>query len=252
MENLPVGTKVILLDLVGTTTPYSFFRETLPDYARGHLYDFIKRFRSIPEIKSNLADLKRMHSDDIKAGEMPPAWDAYDLESDLKCIVEYCSWLLGMESNASPLRNLEDFVWEEGYRNGKLMGEVYADFPDALARWKSEGLKICTYSTERVFSQQLIFSTTKFGDLMPLIRGFFDTSVGTKEDSESYSRIANILGVKPQEILYFSSSLEEVKAAVKAGFNVILMERDSTLGSNMEGIKSMSDFSSYTRTEIGL
>ena len=251
MENIPPGTKVILLDLIGTTTPYSFFREKLPAYAREHLSDFIRRFRAIPEIKSALADLKRMHSDDLKAGENPPPWHAEDLESDIRCIADYCSWLIDHHSVASPLRYLEDFVWEEGYRNGTLRGEVYPEMPDAMAKLKSIGLQICTYSSGSVFSQQLIFSTTKFGDLLHLIRGFFDTSVGPKNEPESYSNISAILGMKPREIMYFSGSLEEVIAAGNAGLNAILMVRDGALGSEREGVRSMPDFSEFTRIGIG-
>ena len=250
MGNIPNGTRVILLDIIGTTTPHSFVTETLANYAKGNIYDFIKRFRPLPEIKSNLTDLKRMHTEDIRAGENPPPWDAYDLESDLKCIVEYCIWLIDQDSNAPPLRYIEDFVWEEGYRTGKLMGEVYLDLPDALAKWRSMDIEICTYSSGSVFSQQLIFSTTKYGDLMPFFRGYFDTSVGVKDKAQSYLRIAAILGVEPGEILYFSDSLKELKAAGKAGLNVVLMERDNALGKHEEDIKSMADFSVFTRPGI--
>lgn len=251
MENFPEGTKVILLDVVGTTTPHSFARATLPGYAREHMLEFIRRFHSIPEIKSDLADLKRMHSEDIKAGENPPAWDADDLESDLKCIVDYCSWLITRESIAPPLRYLEDFIWEEGYRTGQLNGEVYPEMPEVMAKWNSMGLEICTYSAGSVFSQQLIFGTTRYGDLMPLIRAYFDNSVGSREDPQSYLRIAGMLGVKPGEILYFSSSIREVRAARKAGLNVFLIVRDHGLVKHEDDIASMLDFSVFTRTGIG-
>ena len=251
MKSIPHGTRVILLDIKGTTTPESFFRVTLNEYMKENLLEFLERFHSIPEIKSNLADLKRMHSDEIRAGEKPPAWNAGDRQSDLKCIVEYCSWLIDHDSTAPPLRYLEDFVWEEGYRTGKLHGEVYPEMPDVLARWKSMGLKICVYASGSVFSQQLIFGSTKYGDLMPLIKGFFDISVGTKDSTGSYSRIAGILKVKPEEIIYFSASISELKAARKAGMKVVLMERDTALGSNDEELESISDFSDLTGMSIG-
>lgn len=250
MENLPKGTKAILLDIIGTTTPDSFVKRTLPDYALEKLYGFLERFHSIPDVKSTLANLKRMHSEDARAGEEPPAWDSHDLESDLRCIVDYCAWLMEKDSNPPPLKYLEDFLWEEGYRSGSLHGEVYADVPDALAKWKALGLDICTYSSDSVFSQQLIFGSTKYGNLMPLIRGYFDTSVGTKEKPESYVHIAGILGVRPSQIVYFSRNRAELKAARKAGMAVILMERDRSLGGREEGMEAVSDFSGFTRLSI--
>lgn len=251
MKTIPKGTRVILLDIMGTTTPESYFLETLPQYAKAHLSGFLERFRSLPEVKSNLADLKRMHSDDVQAGESPPPWDAEDARSDLKCIMDYCCWLIDLKSNAPPLRYLEDYVWEEGYRSGKLQGEVYPELPEVMDKWRSMGLSICTYSSGSVFSQQLIFTSTKHGDLMPLIKGYFDTSVGAKNMPQSYTRIAGILGVRPEEIIYFSRSLEEVKAAKKAGLKVILMVRERAVeGSEDPGFESLSDFSVFMRTGI--
>lgn len=251
MTNIPEGTRVILLDIMRTTTPETFFQTTLSEYVRENLMEFLERFHSIPEIKSTLADLKKMHSDEIRAGEKPPAWDAEDLESDLRCIVDYCSWLIDLKSDAPPLMYLEDFVWEEGYRSGKLHGEVYPEMPEVMAKWKSMGLDICTFSSGSVFSQQLIFGSTKYGDLMPLIKGYFDTSIGSKTASRSYSLIAEILKVKPDEILYFSASVSELIAAAKAGVNVVLMERDRPLSSHGEKFETIEDFTSFLRMGIG-
>ena len=247
MNNIPVGTKVILLDIFGTTTPVSFIHTTLASYVKEHLYELLAKFHSIPEIKSSLADLKRMHTEDTKGGLNPPSWNAGDPESNLKGIIGYCNWLIGQGSNASPLRYIEDFVWEEGYRSGELRGEVYSEVPEVMLEWKASGLEICTYSADNVYSQQLIFATTKFGDLMPLIRGYFDTSVGNKNDPRSYVQIAGILGVKSNEILFFSSSVEEAFAARKAGLNVVLMIRDkNAIGGKSEGIPCRPDLSVFT------
>lgn len=245
MDNIPDGTKAILLDIIGTTTPDSFVEDTLANYMIDNLHDFLWKFYLVPEVRGRLADLKRMHSEDGKAGRNPPQWDSLNPETSINSIVEYCSWLIMHGSNARPLRYLEDHVWELGYRSGELRGEVYPEVPEIMSEWKSSGLDICTYSTGTVLSQQLIFGTTKFGDLMPMIKGFFDTSVGLKSDPQSYRRIAGILRKKPGEILFFSASLEEVFAAKKAGMNVVLMVRNKQVLSGSDGITTLSDLKSF-------
>lgn len=250
MDNIPEDTKVILLDIFGTTTPVSFIHTTLADFARDHLYEFLERFRSIPEIKKTLADLKRMHSEDVRNGRGPPPWKSEDSQSDLKCILDYCKWLIGHGSDAVPLKSLENYVWEEGYKSGMLRGEVFSEVPGVLSQWNDSGLQVCTYSSGSVFSQQMIFGSTKYGDLMPLIRGHFDTSVGSKNDPQSYGRIAAILRVKPHEILFYSSSWEEIVAARKAGLKVFLMIRDHSR-MRLEGdVKAISDLSGSETEQI--
>lgn len=250
MVSIPENIRVILLDIEGTTTPMEFVHTTLFDYARKHIRGFLERFQPIPEVKSSLADLKRMHSEDTTAGRNPPEWNSDTPESDMDSMVNYSIWLIDNDSKAAPLKHLEGLMWEEGYRSGELRGEVYPDVPRMMARWVQDGFDICIYSSGSVFSQQMLFGTTRFGDLMKYIRGYFDTAVGNKREAASYTNIATILGVKPEEILFFSDSPAELTAASKARLKVILVERDGSLASGESGMETIADFDALSRTEI--
>ncbi|MEM1614215.1 MAG: HAD-IA family hydrolase, partial [Thermoplasmatales archaeon] len=67
---------------------------------------------------------------------------------------------------------------------------------------------------------------------------FFDTRIGSKKDPTSYSKIAEEIGVKPKDILFFSDSEEEIRAASIAGMQSLLVRR----GSKESRDGSVSDF----------
>ena len=66
--------------------------------------------------------------------------------------------------------------------------------PGAFKRWKAAGLDVAIYSSGSVAAQKMLFGTTGYGDLTPLLTGFFDTAVGPKIATESYWRISSALG----------------------------------------------------------
>jgi enolase-phosphatase E1 len=81
-------------------------------------------------------------------------------------------------------------------------------------------MQIGIYSSGSVLAQKLIF-----GELGPNISAFFDTSVGPKRSVESYRRIAGELQLPPKQILFVSDVLEELNAALDAGFQRLLAVR---------------------------
>ena len=55
------------------------------------------------------------------------------------------------------LKLLQGQIWEGGYRDGELKGEVFPDVPPALARWRDGGLDVAIYSSGSVLAQRLLF-----------------------------------------------------------------------------------------------
>ena len=55
--------------------------------------------------------------------------------------------------------------------------------------------QVYIYSSGSVGAQKLLFGSSKFGDMLPLIDGHFDTSVGLKLEAKSYETIAQQLKV---------------------------------------------------------
>ena len=179
---------VILLDIEGTTTPIAFVTETLFPYARARLGAFLEREGRSAETAAFIA-------------------------------------LMDRDSKAPELKELQGRIWEAGYRDGTLAGQVFDDVPRAFARWSDAGTPIGIYSSGSVLAQQWLFRTCPGGDLTPFIRWYFDTAVGAKRESGSYARIAAHAGVAPSAITFISDVVAELDAARGAGMQTILSTR---------------------------
>lgn len=123
------------------------------------------------------------------------------------------------------LKLLQGLIWERGYRDGALHGDVYDDVPDAMRRWHCEGVTIAIYSSGSELAQRLLFGSTAHGDLTPFITAFFDTRVGVKTSPESYRAIAKQLRLAERDIVFISDVTSELRAAQAAGLQVLLSIR---------------------------
>jgi enolase-phosphatase E1 len=211
----------ILLDIEGTTTPITFVHRVLFPYARARLGAFVLPHRGDPAVVEAVARLRREHAADVSAGAEPPAWP----EAGLDGLVPYLEWLMDRDRKSPGLKTLQGLIWEEGYSRGELRGLVFDDVPGAMRRWHAAGRKIAIYSSGSVLAQRRLFQTTADGDLTTIIDGFFDTSVGAKVDRGSYERIAAVLDVAGDRILFVSDVTAELSAARQAGFQVRLAMR---------------------------
>jgi enolase-phosphatase E1 len=180
--------RLILLDIEGTTTPITFVTETLFPYARAHMRPFLDRHGRSAETASLLS-------------------------------------LMDRDSKAPELKALQGRIWEEGYREGTLAGDVFDDVPRAFARWHDAGTPIGLYSSGSVLAQQWLFRTVAAGDLTRYIRWYFDTAVGAKREPASYARIAEAVETPPSAITFVSDTTAELDAASIAGMRTVLSLR---------------------------
>ena len=116
-------------------------------------------------------------------------------------------------------------IWRQGYLDGSLKSQVYADVAPAFARWRTRGLSISIFSSGSVLAQQLLFAHTDAGDLTKFIDQYFDTNVGKKADAASYLRIAEALSLPAEEVLFISDVVAELDAANEAGMETLLSIR---------------------------
>jgi enolase-phosphatase E1 len=206
---------MILLDIEGTTTPLSFVTDTLFPYARVHLPGYLEQQGGTPESRTAIARLHEEYEHDRAQGEQVPDWSP----------LAYLMWLMDRDRKSPALKELQGRVWEEGFRNGTLVGPVYEDVPRALARWRDDGIPVGIYSSGSVRAQQWLFRRSSAGDLTPLLSWHFDTAVGAKRESASYTRIAADVNVAPAEVLFVSDVAAELDAARAAGLRTALMVR---------------------------
>lgn len=209
----------ILLDIEGTTTPIDFVYQTLFPYARKNFPEWLRSNFENQEIQADLSNLREEHRSDT---EQPPPWDETDtLDSALK----YLLWLMDRDRKSTALKSLQGRIWEEGYRSGELVSEMYTDVKPALERWKKLGKLIGIYSSGSVQAQKLLFGHTTDGDLTSNIDAWFDTHVGAKREADSYGHIATSLGIDSASILFISDVTPELDAARQAGMMTALSIR---------------------------
>jgi enolase-phosphatase E1 len=234
--------RVVLLDIEGTTTPIDFVYKTLFPYAHGKLKSFLAEHSRDSEIQSLVQDLYAQHQVDERQGLEPPAWVNEPEDERLCSAVGYGQCLMAKDSKSTALKSLQGRIWQDGFENGELRGQVYPDVPVAFERWRRQGRDICIYSSGSVLAQQLLFRTVISGDLTSQIAGFFDTRVGAKSDGESYTKIAAALGHAVGEFLFLSDAAKEIEAAQIAGMHVTLCDRQARASSPLAGNGAIHSF----------
>ena len=202
--------RAIVTDIEGTTTPIAFVHEVLFPYARSRIAEFCMAHRNDPEVAACLADARVLEG-------------APDLDHDAT-VALLVKWI-DEDRKAGPLKVLQGLIWQAGYEDGVLKGQVYEDAAALLLCWETQGLKLYVYSSGSVAAQKLIFGYSDKGDLTPVFSGYFDTAVGAKVDAASYASIAREIGAEPSDILFLTDMPKEVDAACAAGFMVVRIDR---------------------------
>ena len=250
--------RVYLLDLEGTVAPIAFVYEQLFPYARDHFEQFLwQNEKETEEREARGEDVlaegsvwrdlmalgaeNRMEPDadapriwpvpENRAGrnavEQPgtPRTITISPEAAIPKFLEYVYWLMDRDRKSTALKSLQGKVWKAGFESGALKGTLFADVPDALRRWAARG-QVAIYSSGSVEAQRLLFRYSNFGDLTPLIAGYFDTRTGPKASSASYEAIAAAMDVEPDEVLFFSDVVRELDPAREAGCHTRLVVRE--------------------------
>lgn len=207
--------KYILTDVEGTTTSISFVHETLFPYAHENLRRFVAANSNKTDVQDILNQTKKTALEEGKK----------ELNDDEACDL-LLHWIK-TDRKHSALKNLQGLIWEEGYASGEIKGHVYKDVPLALKAWKDAGLTLGVYSSGSVKAQHLIFEFSTEGNLRPYFSNHFDTAVGHKRETASYSNIASLLKLDPADILFLSDIKEELDAARKMGMKTIQLVRQN-------------------------
>jgi enolase-phosphatase E1 len=244
-------TKVYLLDVEGTVAPLTLTSEVLFPYARAHLAEFL--WQSIAELEGEAVDgLRGIREDSL-------LWDVFQLQMEnrnemdpdapkffeaeverehtvsehtvsmspsvaVPRMLQYIHWLMDRDRKSTALKSLQGKIWKAGYESGELKGALFADVPAAFALWSKLG-RVAIYSSGSVEAQRLLFRHSNFGDLTPMISGYFDTRTGAKMESASYAAIAREMAVAPADVLFFSDSVKELDAARAASCRTRLVIR---------------------------
>ena len=218
----------ILTDIEGTTTSVSFVYDVLFPYFRENI-DKVKDLTHLPEVVEVFKQTKEIAKN-----------EGVDLNTNDELINQLTTWSLE-DKKITPLKTLQGILWKEAYESGLIKGHVYPDVANALALWKKNNIEIGIFSSGSVAAQKLIFGFSESGDLTPYFSNYFDTNTGGKRDTETYSKIASLIGKKPNDILFLSDIVEELEAADNAGFQTIQLVRPGTSANWQCTAKSFSE-----------
>ena len=205
----------ILTDIEGTTSSLSFVKEVLFPYSREHMSQFIAEHAAEPEVACELEEVSRL------------AGRALSIPEATHQLIEW----IDQDRKATPLKALQGMIWASGYQNGDFHGHIYEDAVRKLRAWKAEGLFLHVFSSGSVPAQKLLFAHTEYGDLTPLFSGYFDTRMGPKQESASYTAIARQIGVPGENILFLSDIDGELDAAQQSGLKTVKLLREGELPS---------------------
>jgi len=222
--------RLYLLDVEGTVAPLTLTTELLFPFARKHFREFLRDNIEDPAVREDLmllAEENRAETDPSVPRRLPNVkWTGFvdRLKFQVDAFI-YLLWLMDRDRKSTALKSLQGKIWKAGFESGELKGTLFADVPEAFARW-STNAKVAIYSSGSVEAQKLLFRHTVFGDLTTHIVGYFDTRTGPKMESASYAAIANLMQVAPGDAVFFSDAVKELDAAREAGFATRLVMRE--------------------------
>ncbi|HEU4930825.1 MAG TPA: acireductone synthase, partial [Pyrinomonadaceae bacterium] len=158
-------------------------------------------------------------------------------------VADYVEWLITLDRKSTGLKALQGKIWRQGYQDGTLKSQVFADVAPAFERWHERGLSISIFSSGSVLAQKLLFAHTEDGDLTRFIDDYFDTNVGKKGEAESYRRIAEKMKLAAGEILFVSDVIDELNAAHDAGMKTLLSIREGN--ARQDNVKQYPEVHSF-------
>ena len=247
----------VVLDVEGCTTSLAFVAETLFPYAASRLPGWLaEQWGSASgPAGEDVAALCALSAADVAAGVEGAAEHALDGGAVLgawragssggsggsssssggmssaeaqAAVVRNVAWQMRCGRKSGALKALQGHIWREGYESGALQGHLFGDTPVALRAWAAGGVRTYIYSSGSREAQVLLFTHSVAGDVTGLLSGYFDTSVGVKVESASYSDICATLGCGRSgaaRVLFATDALPEAVAARAAGMQAVLTVR---------------------------
>lgn len=221
--------RCILLGIEGITTPLSFLTDILLPYVIGKVEKHLVSTYDNQETQDDIALLHTQIKEEVEhgaVGAVPLPPDCVGIDMVIASLVANVEAMISAERESAALKQLQAHIWRYGFQSNELVGIVYDDVPEALERWHASGLKVYIYSSTSREIQQFLFGRSNFGNLRKYISGFFDSSVGNKNETKAYIDILKTVGVeKAADMLFVTDVLSEAVAAKSAGLEVMISIR---------------------------
>jgi enolase-phosphatase E1 len=201
----------VVVDIEGTTSASAFVYDVLFPYAAERFPAWLDQHAGEAETDRIIAEVAN------EAGLTDPSTDAV--------VATLRAWV-AEDRKATPLKELQGLIWEEGFARGELISDFFPDALVALRQWHDAGLPISVYSSGSVLAQRNWYAHSPEGDLTAWIAGHYDTgNAGPKREASSYRAIAAAIGADPGGLLFCSDVVAELDAAREAGWQVVRVRR---------------------------
>jgi len=219
-----LSVRAILLDIEGTTSSIAFVYDVMFPYVRQHVRSFLECEGSRSDVQAAIDQMA------VDAGfENARTWQSERLQSSeswkLDFVAEHVNSLMNGDSKSTGLKALQGLIWQAGFESGELKSHLFPDVVPAIESWHRQGIAIGIYSSGSIVAQKLFFGHTPQGDLTRFFIRHYDTTIGPKRESASYTRIAADFGFEPSEILFLSDIAAELEAAVASGLQATAVVR---------------------------
>jgi enolase-phosphatase E1 len=213
--------QAVLLDIEGTTSSIRFVYDEMFPFVRRELDGFLDTHWESADVRAACDVLA------ADAGHASlEAWRGPADDTGARQLVsDEVKRLMDGDIKATGLKQLQGLIWRSGFESGELRAHVYDDVPPALKAWHDAGMDLRIYSSGSIAAQRLFFGHTIVGDLLPLLKGHYDTTTGPKKEPASYVEIAQAFCREPEEILFLSDVVGETAAARQAGMQTALCLR---------------------------
>jgi enolase-phosphatase E1 len=194
--------RAIVTDIEGTTSSISFVKDVLFPYARKRLPAYVETHADRPDVQHWLHEAAK---------------EAGLIEASRQEVIELLLRWIDEDRKSTALKALQGMIWKDGYEADEYRAHVYPEVAARLHAWRGDGLHLYVYSSGSVPAQKLFFRYSDAGDLTSLFAGYFDTEIGAKREKDSYVRIVEAIGERPEHVLFLSDVAEELDAAAAAG-----------------------------------
>lgn len=202
----------MVLDLEGTITPIAFVKDVLFPYARERLPAFVRSHLKESRMRTLLDDVRALSDQQGRP----------DIEAAIQQLLAWSD----ADAKIAPLKSLQGMIWDEGFANSTFCSPLYPDVVPTLCAWRARGIPLYIYSSGSTDAQKSLLRHTNAGNLCHLFHGHFDATIGPKLKEESYRALRDSIGFEPPEILFLSDHPGEIRAARRAGWQAVLIERD--------------------------
>ncbi|KAI9178562.1 hypothetical protein LWI28_027943 [Acer negundo] len=217
----------IVLDIAGTTTSRPFVSNILFAYAHYNVGKHLAATYDTAETQDDINLLRSQVQNDLDqgvVGAVPIPLDYVGKELVIASLVANVESMIRADRKVTALKQLQPHIWRTGFQCNELVGVVFDDVPEALERWQAAGIKVYIYSSGSREAQQLLFANSNYGDLRKYFCGFFDATLGNKDETPSYIEILRTVGVdRPADMLFVTDVFQDAVAARAAGSILFLI-----------------------------